>query len=101
MVPRPCSDRFEPRRIANDPVGAQRRHPLSQFRVVGERHPALSGSNDLYWVKTEYGHVGPAATANRLAVARCPDCVGCVLEDLEAELSSQFPDRFLLGRLPR
>ena len=58
------------------PWGAQAIHVFSDFRLVGSRHAAFAGGDDLYRMKTENGNITVLAGTNLGTFVTRTDSVG-------------------------
>src|SRR5580704_5422854 len=69
--------------IPGESMAAQSCHAAGEVGTIGQRHSALGGRNDLYWMETEDGDVTISAVADRFPPIFCPNGVRSVLDDSE------------------
>src|SRR2546427_233830 len=79
-------------RVSRDAMAAQQLQPLVQGGRAGQNHSTFSGGNKLDRMKAEHGHFGIPAAADRLALVRSADRVGCILHHVETVPLSKARD---------
>ena len=78
--------------ITRDAVTPEQTHLMRQVRVVGHRHAAFCGGDDLDRMKAEHRDVAEAAIAHRRAFVFGTNGMRGIFDDLETILHRQRVD---------
>lgn len=71
-------------RLAGDAVATQQTHGLGQHCVIGHRHAAFAGGDDLHRMEAEDGDVAVAAVAGGFILIAGTEGVAGILDDAKA-----------------
>ena len=88
------------RRIPGHTVATQALQALSEFRVVGQDHPAFGAGDDLHRMETEHRHRRKLTATYRTTGIGRSDRVGRIFDDRKAITLGQFGDAAHVAALP-
>ena len=77
------------RYVASNAMTTQELHAFGNAFIVGQCHAALTGGNDLHWMKAEHRDVAVAAIANRVASVAPTNGVRRIFNDFKAVLLAE------------